>query len=242
MAPTEKIKGHRILRLFEELRQNSTLLRIHLPHTDYSQATCVLDLRQRNKNTFFRIDYPAGFREAIADADGRSLDFEFIGKDNVKYYFSTRSEDIFDEITWLKLPRIVEREQRRKLYRLAAPSGTTLYIYFASKRYELKVIDISLGGSLGVLAGIPRTTQQDPILAHTGILENIEVIFPPKEENLQVSIKRSKVKRLGENPLTKQHEYALEFLEMDQTQMKILTDLIYRFQRRFLRNRLRINA
>lgn len=241
MAQTEKIEGRRILRLFEELRNNQTLLRLHLSQKNYSHLTRVLDLRKQKKDTFFLIDYPPGFRETSADTDACFLDFDFTDKDNVNYFFSTRGGEIFNKKLWIKLPQIVNRKQRRKLYRLAAPSGTKLYICLHSKRYELKVIDISLGGSLGVLVGIRHGDQQDPILSYTGIFENVEVIFPPEEEDLRVTIKSAKVKRLGENPLTKQLEYALQFLDIDQTHEKILTDLIYRFQREFLRNRLRIN-
>jgi c-di-GMP-binding flagellar brake protein YcgR len=241
MAQTEKIAGQQILGLFEELRHNGTSLRLHLPQKDYTHLTRVLDLRKRRKDIFFLIDFPAGFIETNADTDAWSIDFEFTDKDNVNYFFSTRGGEIIDRNIWIKLPQVVKREQRRKLYRLTAPSGTKLSINLDSNRYELNVIDISLGGSLGVLVGIQHGDQQDPILSYAGIFENVEVVFPPEEENLRVTIKSAKVKRLRENPLTKQHEYALQFLEIDQIQTKILTDLIYRFQREFLRNRLRIN-
>lgn len=242
MAQTEKIAGQQILGLFEELRHNGTFLRLHLPKNDYPHLTHVLDFRKRGKDIFFLIDFPDGFPEINADTDAWSIDFEFSDKDNVNYSFSTRGAEIIDRNIWIKLPQVVKREQRRKLYRLTAPSGTKLYVNLHSNRYELEVIDISLGGSLGVLAGIQHGDQQDPILSYAGIFENVEVVFPPEEENLRVAIKSAKVKRLGESPLTKQHEYALQFLEIDQIQTKILTDLIYRFQREFLRNRLRLNV
>ncbi|MGD8763371.1 MAG: PilZ domain-containing protein [Desulfobacteraceae bacterium] len=241
MAQTEKIAGQQILGLFEELRHNGTLLRLHLSQKDYSHLTHILDLRKRRKDIFFLIDLPDGFPETNTDTDAWSIYFEFTDKDNVNHSFSTGGGEIIDRNIWLKLPQVVKREQRRKLYRLTAPTGTKLYVNLHSKQYELKVIDISLGGSLGVLAGIQHGDLQDPILSYAGIFENIEVVFPPGEENLRVAIKSAKVKRLGENSLTKQHEYALQFLEIDQNQTKILTDLIYRFQREFLRNRLRIN-
>ena len=241
MAQTEKIAGQQILGLFEELRHNGTFLRLHLPQKDYSHLTHVLDLRKRRKDTFFLIDYPAGFPETNADIEMCSIDFEFTDKDNGNYFFSTRGAEIIDRNIWVKLPQIVKREQRRKLYRLTAPSGTKLHVNLHSNRYELKVIDISLGGSLGVLAGIQHGDPQDPILSYAGLFQDVEIVFPPEKENLRVTIRSAKVKRLGENPLTKQHEYALQFLEIDQIQTKILTDLIYRFQREYLRNRLRIN-
>jgi c-di-GMP-binding flagellar brake protein YcgR len=241
MAQTEKIAGQQILGLFEELRHNGTFLRLHLSQKDYAHLARVLDLRKRRKDTFFLIDLPAGFPGTHADADTWSIDFEFTDKDNVNYFFSTRGAEIVDRNIWIKLPQVVKRKQRRKLYRLPAPPVTKLYVNLHSSRYELRVIDISLGGSLGVLVGIQHGDQQDPILSYAGTFENVEVVFPPEEENLRVTIKSAIVKRLGKNPLTKQHEYALQFLEIDQIQTGILTDLIYRFQREFLRNRLRIN-
>jgi c-di-GMP-binding flagellar brake protein YcgR len=242
MAQTEKIAGQKILGLFEELHHDGTFLRLHLPQKKYSHLTQVLDLRKRRKDSFFLIDFPEGFFDTNADTDAWSFDFEFTDKDNVNYAFSTQGAEIINKNIWIKLPQFVKRQQRRKLYRLTAPSGTELHLNLHAKRYELQVIDISLGGALGVLAGIQHGNQQDPILSYTGIFKNIEVVFPPKEENLRVAVKSAKVKRLGENPLTNQHEYALQFLEMDQIQTKTLTDLIYRFQREFLRNRLRVNV
>ena len=241
MAHTENIAGKQILRLFEDLRYNGRFLRLHLPQKDPTHLTRVVDLRKRRKDTFFLIDWPAEFPEAKTDSDGWSVDFEFAENDNVNYFFSTRAAEIIDGNMWIKLPQVIKRKQRRKLYRLTAPAGTKLYINLNSNRYELKVIDISLGGSLGVLVGIQHGDQQASILAHNSIFENVEVVFPPEEEKLRVTIKSAKVKRLEENPLTKQHQYALQFLEIDQIQTRMLTVLIYRFQREFLRNRLRIN-
>ena len=52
----------------------------------------------------------------------------------------------------------------------------------------------------------------------------------------------AEIKRLKRNPLTGRYEYALEFQEIDSLNRRKLNEQIYRFQREFLRKRLRVNA
>lgn len=242
MSEIEKIEGQRILRLIEELQQEGTPLKLHLPDRGYDHLTSVVDIRTQKQDCFFLIQYAQGLEDIILKTDRRSIDFEFTGKDNIKYVFRTRVTRIFNGKVWLKLPQVVTREQRRKQFRISAPTGSKLFFRLDTRRYELEVVDISVGGSLGILGGAPDTAIQDRNLLQVKHLEDVELVFPPASENLRVIIHRCEVKRLGRNPVTNQYEYGLEFQEIDQANTKKLNNLVYRFQREFLRRRLRINA
>jgi len=95
---------------------------------------------------------------------------------------------------------------------------------------------------LGVLGGVPGETDQDQNPLRVKHLKNVELIFPREDENVRVIINHCEVKRLGYNPVTHQYEYGLEFQEIDKSNFKTLNDLVFRFQREYLRKRLRVNA
>ena len=168
--------------------------------------------------------------------------FEFTGKDSVRYLFRTQGKRVSKGRIWLELPQVVEREQRRKQFRISAPSGSKLFFCLNSKRYELEVVDISAGGSLAISDGPPQRAVVDQSLVQVKHLQEVELVFQPENEKIRVTIRQCEIKRLGRNPVTNQYEYGLEFQQMDETNIKKLNHLVYRFQRDFLRKRLRINA
>lgn len=247
MANNEKIKGRDVLRLFRDLQGENTLLKLYLPGNDFKYLTRITDIQTRNKTTCFIVDYP----ESLDDSDklafektstAGAMEFEFTGKDDIRYAFSSVPARLGKQKIWLPLPRTVEREQRRRQFRISAPQGSVLRFELNAVRYELKIIDISMGGSLGVLAGSAQKNSRDSHLEQIRQIETLELSFASDNEQIQVIIKRAEVKRLKRNPLTHQYEYALEFKDIDSFNKKKLNDLIYRFQREFLRKRLPINA
>ncbi len=243
MSEIEKIEGPRILGLFKELQQEGTPLKLYLSDAAYEHLTCVVDIQTQKKNIYFLIQYAQDFENIMLNSrDDRLFDFEFTGQDGVKYLFHTQASRLFKGKIWLELPQVVEREQRRKQFRISVPSGSKLFFRLNSKRYELEVVDISAGGSLAILGGPPNRAIQDQNLLRVKHLQDVELVFLPDNENIRVIIHSCEIKRLGRNPVTNQYEYGLEFQEMDKPNTKKLNHLVYRFQREFLRKRLRINA
>lgn len=242
MTGIEKIQGQNILRLFRELRKDSTTLKFNLPHRDDKYITRITDIQTRHNIIYFSIDCPERFQENIKSSSSGPLEFEFTGNDEVKYAFRTAAWRVVKNKLWLELPRWVERDQRRMQFRIAAPAGTILHFKLNSTHYELKVIDISLGGSLGVLAGASNKNNKNADLSRIENIEALELNFPSENKEVRVTIKRAEVKRVKRNPLTNRIEYALEFQEIDDINKRKLTEQIYRFQREFLRKRLRVNA
>ena len=242
MSEIEKIEGQRVLKLLEALQHDGAPLNVFLADKDFGHPNRIVDIRAQNNKSYFLIDYAQDFEDTVLSTDGAHIDFEFTDKDNIKYSFRTSGTTIFKGKIWLRLPQWIERKQRRKQFRISVPAGSKVFFRLNNQRCKLNLIDISLGGSLGVLAGVPKHRHQDQNLLHVKHLNKVELFFPREDKNVRVIIDQCEVKRRGRNPATNQYEYGLEFKEIDISNTKTLTDLVFRFQREFLRKRLRINA
>ena len=238
MADSEKIDGHGIIRVFEELLQRKTHLLLNLKDSDYQHLTIVTAITTQKSDRSFYLDTPEGFKEATADIGTWHIHFEFTGKDNIQYRFHTVGGEISDNRIKINLPDIVERRQRRKLFRIKAPAGTILCFVMNATQYEFEVVDISLGGSLAVL--VQTESQDDPAPPFTGRarLKDVELVFPAEIHPEPLKIETAEIKRTKRNPEVPSYEMALEFAEINPRHEKRLTDLIYRLQRRYLRKRL----
>ena len=109
------------------------------------------------------------------------------------------------------------------------------------------VINISLGGTLGVLSALTITMERELREKSPEILENVELIFPSNNdtedsEDSTINIKQCKVIKQRRNPQTQGYEFAIEFKEMAEDQQKKLTTLFYQWQREFLKKRRLFNV
>jgi c-di-GMP-binding flagellar brake protein YcgR len=238
MAESEKIKGAAIPKLFEELLHHKTLLKLTVVDTAYEHLTLITALVNRNKGPHFAIDTPEGFEQASAEIDPWHLHFEFTGKDHIKYTFRCTGGEIDENRIYVKYPREIDRWQRRELFRLNAPAGTKLCLPQDALRYELDVIDISIGGTLAALVRTSSRDLENPPFANDQILTDIELVFPSEIMRQPIMIKTAQLKRLRKNPEKTGYEVAFEFYEISTGEQNRLTDLIYRLQRQALRNRL----
>ena len=238
MAESEKIKGAAISKLFEELLHLKTLLKLTAVDSDDEYLTLITALVNRNKVPHLVIDTPAGLAQVLAGIDPWHLHFEFTGKDHIKYTFRTIGGKIDNNRIYVKCPQEIVRWQRRELFRLDAPAGTKLCLPLGTIRYELDVIDISIGGTRAMLV---RTTSHDletPPFDDAQIIKDVELIFPSEIIKPPIKIKTIQLKRLKLNPEKSGCEVAFEFYKMSTGEQKRLTDLIYRLQRQALRHRL----
>jgi len=238
MAESEQIRGSAITSIFEELLQRKTLLKLILVNTDFEHLARVTGLRWKESGPYFIIDTPQGFKEAAADIDNWHIRFEFTGKDNINYVFTTIGGQIAGNQIYIKLPEGVKRRQRRKLFRINPPAETKLRFSIHATRHELEVIDISLGGSLAALVQTDSHVQHKPSFPDTHALKDVELVFPTGIRRQPIKIKTAQIKRVKKNPETTRYEMALEFNEIRKSDERLLNDLIYRLQRQHLRKRL----
>ena len=240
MENIENIQGDAILQLFKELQQKKVPLKVMLTNGDYEHLSHLKEIRKRLRTHYFLIEYNEDFQVATENLDDWRLRIEFTGEDGIMYEFQTKDTDVSRGMIWIKFPETIHRYQRRSLFRLEAPHGTRLYFDVNEIRYKLLVINVSLGGTLGVLVSLTKQMEQELKFKKPRVLENVELVFPSKGEDDDesvVNIKSCQIIRQERNRQTKKFECAIEFKEITETEQKKLTGLFYQWQRDYLRKR-----
>jgi c-di-GMP-binding flagellar brake protein YcgR len=240
MENIENIQGDAILQLFKELQHKKIPLQVKLTNGDYEHLSHLKEIRKRLRTHYFLIEYDDDFQKATENLEDWLLSIEFTGEDGIMYEFQTKDSDVSRGMIWIKFPKTVYRYQRRSLFRLEAPHGTRLYFDVNDIRYKLLVINVSLGGTLGVLVSLTKQMEQELKLKKPLVIENVELVFPSKGEDgdeSKVTIKSCQIIRQERNSQTKKFECAMEFKEITETEQKKLTALFYQWQRDYLRKR-----
>ena len=240
MVNIEKIQGEAILQLFKELHKEKIPLKVKLINGEYEHMSHLREIRKRLRTHYFLIDYNEEFQKATEDLEDWRLRIEFTGSDGILYAFESGKKDVSRGMIWMKFPDVVHRYQRRSLFRLEAPHGTRLYFSVNDVRYKLLVINVSLGGTLGVLVSLTKQMEQDLQLNRSRIIENVELRFPSRADNddeSTVNIKRCQIIRQERNQQTNKFECAIAFKEITEEEQKKLTELFYQWQRDYLRKR-----
>ncbi len=241
MENPEKIEDKDLLNLLKALQKDKTLINMNLPGRDFDRITIVTRVRNRRQNPLFLIDYTQGFRESVGDVKDVKMHFEFSREDKVNYSFSTYGWEIYRDEIGVRFPEFIEREQRRKDFRLAVPSDTKLYIQVDSTLLEMKVLNVSLGGILAVLVGRKAGYEGETIFNAGEYLSDVEMVFPLEGGDLRVYIEKAMVVRLEEDPSTDKSSCALQFISMGEKEEKALTEFIYKYQRHVLQKKQQMN-
>lgn len=238
MIDIESIQGKTRFAVLEQLKKNKTLIQLRLLGEDYERLTVIIDIRVKKNTSFFIIDYPEDFKEAVTDLDAWKFQFEFKGEDKLQYIFTTSGGQISEDGVWLEFPEIIERKQKRKHFRIEVPPGTKIYLKVGSIKREIDVINVSLGGVFGVLVGVKKEDKKKAILKAGKTLKHIQLEFPSLEEERRVHIKKARVIRTEKNPQTNRYQYAIQFTDIENDEENALTQHIYQLQREFLRKRI----
>jgi len=237
MEHGDSIVGKHLHAIFEQLKNGKTLIRMKLMGKDYEQLIIINDIRKKGKAAFLLIDCPDGFGDIVKDSSIK-LQFEYTGTNQLPYFFYADIDQIDQNNIWVAFPDRIERRQLRRDFRVDMPSGT----YMSFKKYGIKfnkqVINLSLGGSFGALIRSQNMTQPILPISIGDTLTEIELTFQSKHFEQRVNIRKAVVVRFEENMLLHSSCYAIHFLDMDKTEEKALTELIYVIQREYLQKRL----
>jgi c-di-GMP-binding flagellar brake protein YcgR len=237
MESLEKIQNKRRINIFNQLQEDKTLLKMRLLGKSYERLTVVTDVRIKNGTPFFLVDFPEDFHHVIGDVRNSRIHFEFLGKDRIKYNFRTSGGEISGDKIYIKVPEVIERQQRRKHYRLSPPVGTKIYVKTNAIVFELNVINISLGGALCATVNGKMGGSKGLELQPRNTLKNLSLVFSLETESLSVLVKKAVVKRVEKDPITLRENCSIHFIDIEKEEEKALNEFIYRFQREFLRNR-----
>lgn len=235
----DQITDNAIKKVFDSLIKSKILIKLRLSGTNYEQLTVLTGFRRKLNHTFFLLGYPDGFKEAAGNRDAWEIEFEFTGPDKIPYSFSTTGGEIYQNQLCLPFPELVNRNQRRKFFRLEAPEGTVVEFVYRQSEYRAHVADISVGGALIAVVCHEEEKRHDLPFQVGDVLEDIELAFPSESGETRVKIKKAIVVRLDQRVPDTATCCGLEFIEIEQNQVNTLTKFIYKFQRNRLRNRLR---
>ena len=239
MKELDKIQGKSRLDCIKQLQTDKTLIKMRMLNIDYEYLTIVTDIKIQNSIPYFIIDYTDGFREAVSGLNVWKILFEYTGKDKLKYNFSVSGGKFVHNEIWIKFPDYIERIQRRKNFRLTAPEKSKILFTIDSTRFEMDIINVSLGGVLGAHISMKKEIQNKPVLKNGDNLTDIKLIFHSKE-NPKIHIKKGRVVRLEESTGKTNYRYAIHFTDIAINEENIFTNLIYGFHRQFLRKRLHL--
>ena len=244
MEKAEEIQGLAVLDLFKKLADDGTPMKMQFINDEYERFVEIAKISKWKKTYYFLVKNIDNFRVADDDLDDLRIRFEFADKDNINYAFETIPDQISRSKIWIKLPEIIYRYQRRKYFRLEAPHGTKLYFKINDTSFNLLVINVSLGGTLGAMVGLPKEMELAFQKNSVNMLEYVELIFPScdNDEDYRVNIKQCKIKRQLINPKTRNLECAIEFEEIAEDQQKQLKAIFYQWQRDYLKRRKRFKV
>jgi c-di-GMP-binding flagellar brake protein YcgR len=201
---------------------------------DYERLTMIIGVQNKKEPFYFLIDYPGEFETAIKKTRQWNIYFEFIGKDRVTYRFRTLGGHISGGDISISFPEMVERIQRRGRFRMRAPTSAKMVVSRDAKCHEFSVINLSEGG---ILVEMDRDAANGPVFQTGDYLGKPAILFSEYRRQAQVNIKEALVKRIEKTPGTLSYRYALQFTELKPATKRELRDLIYRFQRDFLKKR-----
>lgn len=223
----------------EQLKQDKILLSMRLVGQDYERLTMIADIRKHKKASFFVIDQPRDFMDAVAKIAVWEIHFEFNGPDTLEYIFTTSGGEFSGNEIQIPFPDYIERLQRRRHFRMHVPIGTKLFFMSGEVQREIDLINISLSGTLGSLSRLKGEDSKELILKKGDSLKNIEIVFPPDKERSErkVKVKKLVVRRVEHDRQKGLDYYAFEFMDIRRGEKKTLTKIIYYLQRLFLQRK-----
>jgi hypothetical protein len=244
MTPEERIDdikilyGKDLLRFFQDLKKNKTVIKINLLGHSYERLTMVIGVMSDGISSHFQIDYPKGFQEAIRRASSWKIRFEFKANDKLVYRFRTLGGYLFERNIFIPFPPHIERVQRRRYFRVEAPLGTQMIIP-QETRATFILLNISEGGAL-IRPGDEFSRR--PLFQKGDFLRDIVIRYDRDGEPSTISLEKAIVQRLERDLLTRRHQYALRFMELGKDVRNNLKELIYFFQRDYLQKRQKVEG
>ncbi len=239
MPDPGKIEGPKLDALFESLITEKTILSMYVAGTDFQRLTCITGAERTSEGNRLLVDCPEGFTQATANNETFDIRFNFNGKDQLEYLFSTSGGTLSGRTLKVPFPDYVERLQRRKNFRIDALPGTRLYFSSGKLEGQIDLINISLGGAFGMLSKLNQRIPTGSIFKVNQRLYKIRIVFPADKimEQKTVFIKKAEVRRIERDRERKRYKYAFEFINIDKENHQELTKAIYHIQRQFLQNR-----
>ena len=233
MDNSEKISGEKIFGILEQVKNNHTILDIHVTGTGFNSLTIILDVSDGENPRFF-IDYPGRIDSDTPFSAGKKCYFEFSNEDKIKYRFKATVDGILGKKIKFKFPEFIERSQRRKAFRIPAPSGSKLIYSNNNDRFELDILNVSEDG---LLVSQKNKSSGGNIFFEGNILKNMSLSAGQKDNSIRINIGSAEIVRLETANESARINYGLRFTDIDKRERDELRRFIYYCQRKDLQKR-----
>lgn len=239
MHDTGKLQGDKRFEILHYLLEKRVIISMYVEGTDFERLTCLNKIIEDPKVPVLLVDLPQGFKSVISTLENLKVRFTFNGPDRVEYIFTTTGGQYSGSSLKVPFPDFIERIQRRKNFRMHTPPGTQMLISRDKTRAILGVVNISLGGVLAALMKHNIPDLKGSLFSENESIINAGILYPGDEDLDEqiVIIERAAVRRIEHDKNKRLYRYAFEFVDLATPEAKKLTQLIYHFQRMFLKRR-----
>jgi len=230
MEDPEIITGDKIPLLMDQLMQEHTILKLHMPGIGNDWLSIVVGVEKDNGVPCFVIDSPSGAGFYLHGSKGQKIIIEFADRNHVHHRLRSVIERTVDRNVFVMMPEVIYRIQRRGFFRVPSPIDTKVSISDEDGRLDLEIINISEGG---ILAGNPNVSHKGARF-FKGAVKGLFITYKEDKDEQIIRIKKAEIRRVVKRPEAGGYEYAFMFLDRGKDIEKAIRVLIYSCQRKIL--------
>jgi len=228
-SSVEIIRGPKVKETLQNLVLSGQMCKMEISRTPYSWLTSLSDIQEDGEGILLRVDRVWDFGEILTASQRQEVLVEYLENDEVPCSFLARVSQVTSRGIWVEIPEKIQREQKRKFFRLRAPVGAEIFFPGSPGKEEKGTLkDYSLGG-------VAFLTSKEVSLKPGDQLKNLTLCIPEGSRVLKVSVPLTVVIRAKPDFYQGQTFYALEFLEFPDANKKEFTRHIFDKQRNLLR-------
>ncbi len=232
MEGSEKITGNKIFGILDQLKNNHTTIDMHVMGTSFDALSIILDV-SKGVFPYFCIDFPGKSRSSVPVVEGGKCYFEFYSEEKIQCKFKAAITAITDKYIKFDFPEFIEKTQRRKAFRVAAPDGTKLKSS-RNKEIDFDVLNIGEGG---LLAGIKSSRHNDSIFFNGSVLKGLTIISFQDGIAINTDVESAEIVRVEDKKELGSFYYGIKFTEVNIKSQNEIKRFIYYCQRQLLKKR-----
>ncbi len=234
-SSVEIIRGPKVKETLQNLVLSGQMCKMEISRTPYSWLTSLSEIKEGGEGgeggegILLLVDRIPDFEKALSASRRQEVLVEYLENDGVPWSFLSRVLQVDTRGIWVEFPGKIQRDQKRKFFRLRAPSGTEIFFPGgAGKEEKGTVKDYSLGG-------VAFFINKEVSLKPGDQLKNLRLCIPEGREVLKVPVSLAVVIRAEPDSFQGQTFYALEFLEFPESIRKEFNRHIFGKQRTLVR-------
>ena len=227
-SSVEIIRGPKVKETLQNLVLSGQICKMEISRTPYSWLTSLSEIKEDGEGILLLVDRIPDFEKALSASRRQEVLVEYLENDGVPWSFLSRVFQVDTQGIWVEFPEKIQRDQKRKFFRLRAPSGTEIFFPGgAGKEEKGTVKDYSLGG-------VAFFINKEVSLKPGDQLQNLRLCIPEGREVLKVPVSLAVVIRAEPDFFQGQTFCAMEFLEFPESIKKEFNRHIFEKQRNLL--------